>query len=510
MNYKFLLYTFIFLLVVPSCTGDFEEINTNPTSPAQVPGDFLFTESQWVMRQNAPNYSYWVWNILHLGNWMQHFGNQNAGFSMAHYLDRGQDSPNYWRANYQILSDMQRAQDEIAAQEEGDVARIKSALVEILTVEIWYYFTQMLGDIPYTEALQGVDNVQPVYTPQDEILRDLINRIDAAIANLSPSDIAAMGPADVWYNSDPDQWIKYANSLKLKMGLGIMNGDMASAQQTVTEAMQGPLLSSTADNAISPTNTAENFYPHPMWSLDRNAISDRPFLGETFVDMLLRLDDPRLPIIASPTARSVAAGGPLEYRGIVAAPDDAAYAEINANLDNYSTANADWFSGATSNYDKGLSRLTYAEVSFAKAEAALRGWGGSEADAQTFFEEGIRAAMTVRPFNDAGVTEDEINAYIAKNGTLSGSFEDKLEQIMEQKYIEYFMDHEFDAYLDWRRTGLPTLMQGLNQGETGGEIPRRFKYGDQEPVLNEANYNDAVSRLSGGDTYLSRVWSDGN
>ncbi|MEM6633737.1 MAG: SusD/RagB family nutrient-binding outer membrane lipoprotein [Bacteroidota bacterium] len=500
LNKLFLISLSVMLL--SSCTDEFEEINTNPTSPAQVPGDFLFTNVQW----NSQQQGFWVREVLHLGNWMQHYGNQNSGFTMAHYFDRGQDMAGFWNDNYDLLFDLTKAVEEIDAQDgEGEFANVKKAVIEIQAVQIWYYMTQMLGDIPYSEALQPEQNTSPVYDPQENIIADLFNRLDAAISTLQGASIAAFGGADIFYGGEPQQWVKYGNSLMLKMAMGIENGDPSLASQRAGQALQGPLLESTADNAVLPTDNGGPAFRHPMWNLDGLATSDRPLLGETFVNTLISTNDPRLPIIASPTERSVAAGSP-EFKGVPAAPDDALYGEINANLDDFSFPNSDWMSGRATNYDKGINRMTFAEISFYKAEAVLKGYGAG--DAQQFFEEGIRAAMTVAPFTDAGLTEDQINSYIAENGTLTGSESEQLEQIHTQLWIQHFMDQEYDAYLDWRRSGFPQLIPGPNPGETSGVIPRRFKYSENEPVVNEASYNAAVGGLSQGDSYLSRVWSD--
>ncbi len=492
---------FIAMSLVVGCTDDFEEINTNPTSPAQVPGDFLFTSVQW----NAFQGGFWVNNVLHLGNWMQHYGNQNSGFTMAHYFDRGQDMAGYWNNNFLNLADLKKAVEEVEKQDgEGEFANVKKAIIEIQAVEIWYYFTQMVGDIPYSQALQPEEFTFPAYDTQESIIADLFNRLDAAVSTLSGATIP-FGNADVFYGGVPSQWVKYGNSLKLKMALGIENGDPSMASSMAAAAMQGPLLESTADNAVLPTDNGGPAFRHPNWSLDGLGSSDRPYLGETFVNTLINTNDPRLPIVASPTERSVAAGTP-EYNGVPAAPDDALYAVVNANLDNYSFPNADWMSGRTTSYNKGVNRMTFAEISFYKAEAVLKGYASG--DAQQFFEDGIRAAMTVPPFSDAGVTTEQIDDYITANGTLTGSADEQLAQIHTQLWIQHFMDQEYDVFIDWRRTGLPQLATGLNQGETGGVIPRRFKYSESEPVINPDSYSAAVGRLSSGDSYLSRLWSD--
>uniref|UniRef100_UPI003D7FAC47 SusD/RagB family nutrient-binding outer membrane lipoprotein n=1 Tax=Pedobacter sp. TaxID=1411316 RepID=UPI003D7FAC47 len=75
------------------------------------------------------------------------------------------------------------------------------------------------------------------------------------------------------------------------------------------------------------------------------------------------------------------------------------------------------------------------------------------------------------------------------------------------KWIHLF-GRNYEAFSEWRRTGYPVLIPGANQGSTGGKIPRRAIYSTREAQLNSANYKEAVSRLSNGDSFLSKVWWD--
>ncbi|MNY70404.1 Susd and RagB outer membrane lipoprotein [compost metagenome] len=78
---------------------------------------------------------------------------------------------------------------------------------------------------------------------------------------------------------------------------------------------------------------------------------------------------------------------------------------------------------------------------------------------------------------------------------------------MTQKWIHLF-GRNYEAFAEWRRNGLPALTPGSNLGSTNGQIPRRAIYSTRESQLNTGNYNSAVSRLSNGDSFLSKVWWD--
>ena len=88
-----------------------------------------------------------------------------------------------------------------------------------------------------------------------------------------------------------------------------------------------------------------------------------------------------------------------------------------------------------------------------------------------------------------------------------------LEQINTQYWINCFCD-EYETFANWRRSGYPELKSTYDaanpypNADTNGEIPRRFRYPSKESQDNAANYEAAVSRLSGGDHFSSRIWWD--
>lgn len=149
--------------------------------------------------------------------------------------------------------------------------------------------------------------------------------------------------------------------------------------------------------------------------------------------------------------------------------------------------------------------MSYSDLCFYKAEAALLGWAGLQpGDAEAFYRDGIKAAMKVDPYN---IPDADITTYLDNEGTLSGTEEEQLEKIMGQKWISLFMRH-YEAYAEWRRTGYPKLIPGPNQGVTNGTIPRRGVYSGTERFRNPDEYNAAAARMSNGDSYLSKVWWD--
>jgi hypothetical protein len=140
--------------------------------------------------------------------------------------------------------------------------------------------------------------------------------------------------------------------------------------------------------------------------------------------------------------------------------------------------------------DAPVRMLTFAEYNFIRAEAALYGVAG---DAQTFFEAGIRASMAM-----AGVTGAAADAYVAANGTLTGTNENKLKRIITEKYIASY-GVVLEPWSDWRRTGYPEITPVSNAVVSG--IPRSLFY-----PQNEIDLNPNAPKQKG--TILERVFWD--
>src|SRR6185503_11565711 len=144
---------------------------------------------------------------------------------------------------------------------------------------------------PYTEAL-NIDKPFPKYDDAKTVYYDLLTRLDAAIANMNTS-APGFGAADLVYNGNMVLWKKFANSLKLKMGILIADDDNAKAKATVESAVASGVFTSNADNAelhyqAAPPNT------NPIWVDLVQSGRDDFVAASTLIDSLKAKNDPRL------------------------------------------------------------------------------------------------------------------------------------------------------------------------------------------------------------------------
>lgn len=499
-KFKILQPLFFLVLLIAftiSCTNGFEELNTPPTSSTTIDAGILLAKVQrdgnFIQGGQTANCT--------LGSWIQYW-NSSTNLPTSRYVFAHGD----WSSYYGYIRNLSQIRNDLLkGQEDTPEGRTKLAIARIVEIDLWQYITDMYGDIPFSESALGEENliIQPKYDTQESIYKQLIKDLDTAIKNLNASDIS-YGSYDLYYGGNVEKWKKYGNSVKLQLGMRLKYASPELAKTTVTEALSQALIASNSDNALIQTNTDYTSSYNPLLGQFVGGSSDLRYLADAFVSRLVNTNDPRLTMIVAPTANSVKAGHP-EYKGKpVAQTDDQMVGIIN---DNYSTAATTTYFNLSYNQSKPIPHYvyTYAEICFYKAEAALEGWGGlTSAQAEGFYQEGIRAAMALKPFEITTIPQSYITAEFSFNGLTS---EQKLEKIMTQKWILFF-GRSYNAYAEWRRTGYPKLVPGPNLGSTNGQIPCRVGYPSEESILNEPNYLEAVSRMSNGDSYISKVWWD--
>jgi hypothetical protein len=494
-NHK-ILFLSAAMLLAQGCTGDFEKLNTPPTSVTTIDPGLIISKVQ----RDATFTEGYEYPNNQFGSWVQQWGG-GVLISSSRYIQQTDDG--VWNDHYSLIRNLAQIRTQILKGREADPkARTKLAIARILEVSIWQRLTDLFGDVPFSESANGVENVtnQPKFDTQESIYKALIRDLDVAIGQLNATD-EGYGTADFYFRGDINRWKKFGNSLKLRLGMRIRYADAALAQKTVTEAMGQPLMESNADNAAVPTfNDATNGNVHPVLNHFLAGSPDLKYLAKPFVSQLVSTNDPRLPRIAQPTVNSVKAGK-SDYKGIGVALTDALLRSIIR--DDFSTVSQLTFFNRAYSPAIPCIAMSFSDVSFYKAEAALEGWGSTADQAEKFYQDGVRAAMAQSPYN---VTTVPAN-FAAQLSFTGLTKEQRLERIGTQKWIQLF-GRSYEAFIEWRRMGYPTLKAGPNAGSTNGTIPRRTVYSSREALLNKTNYDEATKRMANGDAYTSKVWWD--
>jgi hypothetical protein len=504
---KLILGLFLAAGMIWSCTKDFEELNTNPNNPVDVPAINVFTNA--VQSGIARQMGGWIQHT-YLGVWCQQW-------CKVQYIDEDRYMPRDVSGEFQnvYINELKNLTIVInKAVESGDKALEGAA--KVMRAWAFSYLTDVWGDIPYSEALQGFNvdgTLTPKYDKQADIYADLLVQLEDA-NQLLASTTLNFGSGDLIYGGDPVKWRKFANSLKLRL-LNRAAGtpwtftyDMAGTQPDVTTT-PGAAALATADAQIA--TILGNSTQYPIFdSNDDNAALVYPGLpyrnpifnalltrtdqaiSETLVDWLKIRNDPRLYIYAQPTPVSQATP-PLNWVGF----------QNGRNITSAGFPGISLIGTAVAYTETApLYVMTYDEVLFNIAEYQMR--KANDAAAQAAYEDGIAASMERWGLDDGSTvfatwgkdntftsssTGYPVNyaTYLANPLVVWGGTDaQKFQKICEQRWAAIFGEG-VQSYSEVRRTGFPERafvyeLEGTFYPNLG--LPIRLQY-----PLSEVTYN---------------------
>ena len=391
------------------------------------------------------------------------------------------------------------------------IAKVIKAFTYSVLVDFW-------GDIPYSEALQGVSNVVPAIDDDAAVYPQLITLLDQAIVDLkAPSALSAPAADDYIFGGNASRWIKTANVLKLRMYLKLANTpgfNTAAISSFITATPANEFMESNADDFQHPFVASLSGRQNPIhqFILSRQ---DDICTSSTMVNLMNAKADPRRVNYFTPHPFSVAAyntppTGTTGYVGLQPGTGGGNIVNTLSRLHRFVRGSVTTGAaaipagpnltvlGATSlSYDGGapVNILTFAEYNFIRAELALR-YGAPvapKASVQAWFQDGIRASILDASHPARPLVEADVTTYLSAdpdgnsitNGTLSGTTEEQLRQIIEEKYVAN-LTVTGEAWCDWRRTGYPLLQLlpgALNPGNNN-KVPRSLFYPQQEVDAN--------------------------
>ena len=516
---KQLTHTLLVLLaLLTACTADFEEINSNPNAPERVPGSLLLPSIIIEPAQMQGNTGWEEGNIS-----MQIVAVNN--FTTFDQMGWGGQTGD-WNRLYRGIRDAENLMD--IAEETGNADY--RAVGMIMKAWMGAQLTDMFGDVPYAEAIQGKElNFTPTYDRQEDIYNTILAELEEA------ADLLGTGggiSGDLLFDGNLDQWRKFANGLRIRYLMRLENKRGGSTIGAAIQAIvdNEPLFESVADNASVPyLSTAPNQSPRHT---GRVGGFDEHRLSQKAEERMKAIDDPRLFVYYRPignpdslaayfdanTLAQIEASAGLGrtaftdfFTGLYAndpASVRAYYPLFKGIPNGLSEGNAINFNGSRQNQSRlgeilrempdGVSMhfMTYPELQFILAEAVAKGY--ISGDAEAYYLSGIQGA-----FEMYGITPAE-SYYTQPGVALSDDPETALDQIAVQKWMALFVNG-FEAYFDWRRTGRPAIEPGPDN-VNNNQVPLRFVYPDDEQALNGSNWQEAIDRIGGQDDINAVMW----
>jgi hypothetical protein len=484
----------IFLLTVlfsaTSC-NDWLDDNKNPSLTLVNPPNLVLPaiEAELGFRMGS--------DLLRYGGlWSQQIAAQNGRQTEAYdlFVVVPSDVNNVWRTGFYagFLKDIEEI---LAANPESThpyyfgMCKIMKAFGYSMLVDFW-------GDVPFSEAMKGNENVQPKADDDASIYPQLITLLESGIADMKKtSGLRAPSTDDYFYRGDAARWIRLANSIKLRMYLHLANipsFNTSVINKFITDTPENEFMGAVSDDFQLNTDVLSGRQnPVHQFILNR---TDDICTSATIINLMNSKSDPRRARYFTPAPFSPAlyATPPTGNTGYVGLANGTSNFRLNNDLSRLHTYVRGTVTttaiptgpslavgGLAYNGQAPVPILTFAEYNFIRAELALR--YGAPGSAQSFYTAGINAS-----FADVGLTAAQASSYLATSaGTLTGTQSEKLKQLIEEKYVANFLVTG-EPYSDWRRTGFPLLSNvpsNLNPGN-GGVIPRVLPYPQQEIDAN--------------------------
>ncbi|MGC1240263.1 MAG: SusD/RagB family nutrient-binding outer membrane lipoprotein, partial [Chryseosolibacter sp.] len=504
------------VVLASSCTNDYEEINTNKNTvatvgPAELP--FLFARALSAVPwndQTAQN--------LYADQYAQYFANNTSYFPTDRLVIEMSWANGPWSKQYTVI--VPQLQTLFA---NTDPASAEYALANIWWVYSFHRVTDYWGPIPYSKA--GIPGTSVPYDAQSAIYDDFFKRLDEAVEVLKtkPATEKPFGAFDIIYAGDITKWIKFANTLRLRLALRVSKVD-ANRARTEAEAAYAEGVFT-----ISPDHDAKA-QKHAV--SDRNPISVMSEWNEfrmtaAMESALVGYDDPRLPEYFIPAKKTGTYEGLRNGLSIAQLGDAMNKPDANSHVGPRWT---DPVSGGLASFlSTPANVMCTAEAYFLRAEGALLGWnmGGS---AKELYEAGITNSMKQWGIADATAVADYINSMntpvppgdFLNTRALSDvpvKFNEadqnvQLEQIAMQKWLALFPDG-VEAWADFRRQDVLPLYPVANSDNLDITDPttqtiKRLPFLTSEIQTNGTEVEKAVQLLGGTDKVTTNLWWDVN
>ncbi len=460
-----------------SC-DDWLDVNTDPNAATEVSPDLLFPT---VLANVAANRAIEIQpsGSFFINAWAPN-GSTGVFINPDRYIISPFSTGNTW-SNWYGVSGRNLTLMIDAAENIEPIRPNVAAQAKILRAYLFWSITMMWEQVPFSEASDPDQFPEPAFDDQETVLWGVIDMLDEAINQIQLGE-PAVDEGDLVYDGDMLGWLKFANSLKLRTYMFLRNQD-ASVDSEIADLLNNAELIRDNDYEAAIPFFDSNDNANNVWVLNNlfggfsGAGNGNIFIfaGETLVDIMNELEDPRRNTYFS---YAVYDGSTIEAEEFIG-----------------QTAGVSGWGGTTSMVSQNIIRrtwpsrmLTASEVLFYEAEflASTGDLGG----AHQAYIDGVRASLDfLDPFTTNapgfgslnGIPEAEKTAYIESLPSSFSNQTEALEAIHTQQYIEV-LDRAPENWSHWRRVKFPELSVAENANL--GDIIRRFPYPPSEIAAN--------------------------
>lgn len=504
-----------------SCGDSFLDVNTNPNSAVSSTPELTLTAAL-AGTVNTNRLSANEIGAMWSGQWSP--SGSVSGFTQEKTYDiQTNFRTTIWTEPYNNLQDYKYA-------EQAALAVGKKAIAGICRVMKAYNYQLIVdayGNAPYSDALKGTASIRPAYDDASAIYDSLIRDINLGIEYLGApisSDNPSPGASDIYYGGDADLWIKFANTLKLRILIresGVTGkASIISTEMAKLAGSHEKFISEDEDVRANPgylkTSGKQNpWYENYGYSSADTRSGSHDFYGysDFFVKFLSDTrDSARIKLLTYP----VIVAGDTSIVGVPFGEGNDTY--LYSKISGYGPALLpnDASVKASTLYQRDQIVMSAAESFFLQAEAVQRGLLTSDLSAQALYEAGVAQSFALLS-SMADYTalasawksldvDTELDLYLNSglNNVDWTSSASKLDAIRTQKWIALAGIGGFEAWTEYRRTGVPIIP--LSTRAIGAQQPVRLLY----PLSEYSNNADNTNKQGTINQFTSKIFWDVN
>lgn len=520
-NSLHIILLIFFLGFASGCDTWDKDININPNKPHELldeendsdvdPSVFMIP----MLWSTVNAYDYLQWNVISA---VCEYQGKTKSLSQGnrHKSWHAFDDSDLWVNMYGSVRVQKNMR--IAANNADDVRY--AAIADIWECFTFSMLTNMYGDVPYLDAISDDPPLQSTYDRQSVIYPALLEKLKTAGEQLNRTDFPIDANSDLIFGGDILKWKKFSNMLRIRLAMYMSPVAPDESRSIINEIINNqqdyPIMESNDDNALFHTDGVER--PSLYYTISKSKIEEAPF-SNVFIERLISLNDPRLPVIAKPVKKTHSNAetnvlpsnhGASKYAGQLygITTDNAHAAQWNGGFP-YASALGDYFRVEDASGIPLLESAStpyfiafYSEQEFFLAEAVEKGM--VQGDAEEHYNNAVKASIEFYEckfddglyegaFGESGVTS--IDEYLSQQSVSYTGGRDKLTIIAEQKWIASFQ-LGLEPYFEHRRTMLPELRassgaENFGPNGSGSKFPSRAAYSDSEVATNPINVAEA-------------------
>jgi hypothetical protein len=484
------------MCLATGCKKEYLDINKNPNEPtaSSVTSSLILPYALHIAGAQVTAYTW-------LSNWMG-YTSSSGSFSPVKEESTYNLTTGFglgrWNNLYDMLFDFHNV--ETRGRAEGIPFHV--GIAKVMKARYFQDLVDMFGNVPYSEAFQLSKYATPKYDKAEDIYSDLQVQLDSAISIFKDDPVPAASAAlDIMFHGHAEDWILFANTLKLRLLIrqSEVPGFSPTAELAKIEA-NGGVLKSGQSASVNPgysnsTSKQNPYYASYGFTVSGTQATERVRANNYMLGLLKGASDPRLSRYYRPASNPVSATDPYIGTTYGSPPNDLYNGQRTATIG----------PGLAGSASQNQWVLTSVESLFLLAEAVARGW--LPGNAQTAYENAVRESFIWLGVPNAVAAA---NTYMANNpsadwANAGGSVAERVRFIVSEKYKAVVAINSLEAWSDYRRLGVPTnLPLSVDPGRVGPGLPVRLLYPTNEFAVNSTN----VGAEGSVNHFTSRIFWD--